>query len=74
MQKFLHFYSVQEEVRHVNMEAKSVVQIKYCCISYGEIILVSHHTEAEIYSPMVRSILRNLDSTKDQKLAYTVDR
>jgi hypothetical protein len=56
------------------MEARSVVQIKYCCISYGGIILVSHHTEAENYTPMVLSILRNLDNTKDQKLAYPVDR
>jgi hypothetical protein len=55
------------------MEARSVVQIKYCCVSYGEIILVSHHAEAENYTPMVRSILRNLDNTKDQKLAYSVD-
>jgi len=72
--KVCDFYSVQEELRSVNMEARSVVQIKYCCVSYGEIILVSHHAEAENYTPMVRSILRNLDNTKDQKLAYSVDR
>jgi hypothetical protein len=65
---------VQEELRSVNMETRSVVQIKYCCISYGEIILVCHHIEAENYTPMVRSVLRNLDSTKHQKLAYQVDR
>ena len=65
---------MQEELRSVNMEGRSVVQIKYCCISYGEIILVSHHTEAENYTPMVRSILRNLDDTKNQKLTYPVDR
>ena len=65
---------MQEELRSVNMEARSVAEIKYCCISYGEIILVSHHIEAESYTPIVRSILRNLDSTKDQKLAYPVDR
>lgn len=51
-----------------------MVEVKYCCISYGEIILVSHNIEAESYTPMVRSILRNLDSTKDQKLAYQADR
>ncbi|GFG31121.1 hypothetical protein Cfor_00771 [Coptotermes formosanus] len=56
------------------MASRSVVQIRYCCISCGEIILVSHQTEAESYTALVRSILRALDSTKDQKLAYPVDR
>lgn len=56
------------------MESRSVGQIRYCCISYGEIILVSHQTEAGIYTPLVRSVLRTLNSAKDQKLAYPVDR
>ncbi|PNF17917.1 hypothetical protein B7P43_G02196 [Cryptotermes secundus] len=55
------------------MEPKTVVQIRYCCISYGEVILVSHQTEAENYTPMIHSVLRTLNSTEDKKLAFPVD-
>jgi hypothetical protein len=51
-----------------------VVQIRYCCVSYGEIILVSHQTEAENYTPMVHSILRTVNSKEDKKLSCPVDR
>jgi hypothetical protein len=56
------------------MEPKTVVQIRYCCVSYGDVILVSHQTEAENYTPMVNSILRTVNSTEDKKLACPVGR
>jgi len=56
------------------MVSKAVVQIRYCCISYGETILVSHQTEAENYTAMVQSILLTLDSAEDKKFAFPVDR
>ncbi|XP_021939040.1 uncharacterized protein LOC110839275 isoform X2 [Zootermopsis nevadensis] len=56
------------------MKSENVVQIRYCCISYRDVILVSHQTEAENYTPMVHSILRTLDIREDRKLASPVDR
>ncbi|XP_069668652.1 vesicle-associated membrane protein 7-like isoform X2 [Periplaneta americana] len=55
------------------MAPETVVQIRYCCISYEETILVSHQTEAENYTPMVHSIIRTLDTKGDKKLSCPVD-
>jgi hypothetical protein len=66
---------VKEEIIPIlSMVSKAVVQIRYCCISYGETILVSHQTEAENYTAMVQSILLTLDSAEDKKFAFPVDR
>lgn len=55
------------------MRSQNNIQIRYCCICYNDLILVSHQTETENYTPLVYSVLRSLDNRGTVKLSFPAD-
>nr|CAD7205306.1 unnamed protein product [Timema douglasi] len=50
------------------------LQIRHSCVCNRQYILMSHQTEPENYSPVVYSILGNLDVEGNRKLTFPIDR
>nr|CAD7433372.1 unnamed protein product [Timema monikensis] len=50
------------------------LQIRHSCVCNRQYILMSHQTEPENYSPVVYSILANLDVEGNRKLTFPIDR
>lgn len=55
------------------MTTQKRCHIRYSCVCYGQVILVSHQVECEDYTPIIHSVLESLCDAGYDKLTYPVD-